>query len=66
MRVRFPVGAQIGVPGARAVEKRRKEIEDKFLLNARHGGYDAARAKAALDLAGNVFGSRIDLSLLRG
>ena len=44
----------------------RKDIEDKFLLNARHGGYDAARAKSALDLAKNVLGSRIDLSPLRG
>jgi 2-methylcitrate dehydratase PrpD len=44
----------------------RADIEDKFLLNARHGGYDAARAKAALDVARNVLGSRIDLSTLRG
>ena len=44
----------------------RKDIEDKFLLNARHGGYDAARAQAALKLATNIFGGRIDLSALRG
>jgi 2-methylcitrate dehydratase PrpD len=44
----------------------RKDIEDKFLLNARHGGYDAARAQAALKLATNIFGGRIDLSTLRG
>jgi 2-methylcitrate dehydratase PrpD len=44
----------------------RQDIEDKFLLNARHGGYDAARAKAALDVAKNALGSRIDLSVLRG
>ena len=44
----------------------REDIEDKFLLNARHGGYDAARAQAALKLASNVFGGRIDLSALRG
>jgi 2-methylcitrate dehydratase PrpD len=44
----------------------RKDIEAKFLLNARHGGYDAARAQAALKLASNVFGGRIDLSALRG
>jgi 2-methylcitrate dehydratase PrpD len=44
----------------------RKDIEDKFLLNARHGGYDAARAQMALKLASNVFGGRIDLSALRG
>src|SRR4051812_4732999 len=44
----------------------RKDIEDKFLLNARHGGYDAARAQAALKLATNIFGGRIDLSALKG
>jgi 2-methylcitrate dehydratase PrpD len=44
----------------------RKDLEDKFLLNARHGGYDATRAQAALKLASNVFGGRIDLSALRG
>jgi 2-methylcitrate dehydratase PrpD len=44
----------------------RQDIESKFLLNARHGGYDAARAQAALKLASNVFGGRIHLSALRG
>jgi 2-methylcitrate dehydratase PrpD len=44
----------------------RKDIEDKFLLNARHGGYDAAQGVAALKLVSNVFGGRIDLSSLRG
>src|SRR3954463_10086257 len=43
-----------------------QDIEDKFLLNARHGGYDPARAQAALKLATNIFGGRIDLSALRG
>ena len=43
-----------------------QDIEDKFLLNARHGGYDAARAQAALKLATNIFGGRIDLSALKG
>jgi hypothetical protein len=45
----------------------RKDIEDKFMLNARHGGYDAARAQAALSVAVRLFeGGRIDLSTLRG
>jgi len=44
----------------------RQDIEDKFLLNARHGGYDAVRAQTALKLATNVFGGRIDLSALKG
>jgi len=37
----------------------RKDIEDKFMLNARHGGYDAARAQAALKIAGNLFGGSL-------
>jgi hypothetical protein len=44
----------------------RKDIEAKFLLNARHGGHDAAGAQAALKLAANLFVGRVDLSLLRG
>jgi 2-methylcitrate dehydratase PrpD len=44
----------------------RKDIEAKFLLNARHGGYDDARAQAALRAAAGVFGGRVDLSALRG
>jgi 2-methylcitrate dehydratase PrpD len=44
----------------------RADIESKFLLNARHGGYDDSRAQAALKLASNVFGGRIDLSVLKG
>ena len=44
----------------------RTDIEGKFMLNARHGGYDAARAAAALKVAANLFGGRIELSLLRG
>jgi 2-methylcitrate dehydratase PrpD len=44
----------------------RKDIEDKFLLNARHGRYDAAQGAAALKRVSNVFGGRIDLSSLRG
>jgi 2-methylcitrate dehydratase PrpD len=44
----------------------RKDIEDKFALNARHGGTDAARTAAALKVAANLFDGRIDLSSLRG
>jgi hypothetical protein len=44
----------------------RADIEDKFRLNARHGGYDAARAAAALDHVAGLFGGRIDLAALRG
>ena len=44
----------------------RADIEDKFMLNARHGGYDEARAKGALQVAAGMFKGRIDLSALRG
>ena len=45
----------------------RADIEDKFRLNARHGGYDAAHTEAALNLLSTLFeGRRIDLSPLRG
>ena len=44
----------------------RADIEDKFMLNARHGGIDSSRAKAALDIAAGMFKGRIDLSELRG
>jgi 2-methylcitrate dehydratase PrpD len=44
----------------------RTDIEDKFMLNARHGGADSQRAKAALDIAAGMFKGRIDLSGLRG
>jgi hypothetical protein len=44
----------------------RKDIEDKFLLNARHGGYDIAHAQAALQLVTHLFDKAIDLSALRG
>jgi 2-methylcitrate dehydratase PrpD len=42
------------------------DIEDKFMLNARHGGYDEARAGAMLKRAAGLFEGRIDLAPLRG
>jgi 2-methylcitrate dehydratase PrpD len=44
----------------------RGDIEEKFALNARHGGWDDARAKAALKLIGKLYSGRIDMSALRG
>lgn len=44
----------------------RAEIEDKFLLNARHGGFDEARAGAALRSLGRLFDGPLDLAPLRG
>jgi len=44
----------------------RQDIEEKFALNARHGGWDAVRAKAALALLTKFYLGPIDLRSLRG
>src|SRR5579883_1047254 len=44
----------------------RTDIEQKFLLNARHGGWSEARAQQALTRIGDLFNGPIDLSPLRG
>ena len=44
----------------------RAEIEDKFMLCARHGGWETARADAALALARKLYDGRIELDILRG
>src|SRR5262245_46593934 len=44
----------------------RAEIEEKFALNCRHGGWDAAKIDAALRLARTLYDQPIDLSILRG
>jgi len=44
----------------------RADIEEKFVLNARHGGWDAARTQSALALMRTLFDGKIDLSSLRG
>jgi 2-methylcitrate dehydratase PrpD len=45
----------------------RADIEDKFALNARHGGWDGARSKAALVVLHALYDvSRVDLAPLRG
>ena len=44
----------------------RADIAEKFMLNARHGGWDDTRAKAALKLLGKLYDGTIDLSSLRG
>jgi 2-methylcitrate dehydratase PrpD len=43
----------------------RSDIEAKFLLNCRNGGWDDAKAKAALNLAKNLYDHPIDLRELR-
>ncbi|MGC1779085.1 MAG: MmgE/PrpD family protein [Xanthobacteraceae bacterium] len=44
----------------------RKDIEDKFLLNAKHGGWSARRAGDVLGLIGTLFDGQIELTALRG
>ena len=44
----------------------RADIEEKFLLNARHGGWSDARAAAVLKLIAGLFDGQVDLSTLRG
>jgi hypothetical protein len=44
----------------------RVDIEEKFALCCRHGGWDKPRIAAALRLAQGLYGGRIDLTPLRG
>ena len=44
----------------------RDDIEEKFLLNARHGGWSTDRAAAALQLIGGLFDGPVELAALRG
>ncbi len=44
----------------------RQDIEDKFMLNCRHGGWDAARAKAALASLARLYAGPLSLSGLQG
>jgi 2-methylcitrate dehydratase PrpD len=44
----------------------RADIEEKFLLNAEHGGWSAARADAALKLTAHLFDGPVELATLRG
>jgi 2-methylcitrate dehydratase PrpD len=42
------------------------EIEEKFAMCCRHGGWDEARIGAALERVRVLFDGRIDLGVLRG
>jgi 2-methylcitrate dehydratase PrpD len=44
----------------------RSDIEEKFMLNARHGGWDEARARSVLKLLATLYDGKIDLAPLRG
>jgi 2-methylcitrate dehydratase PrpD len=43
----------------------RQDVTDKFVLNARHGGWTAAQSDAALKLLAGVYNGKVDLSALR-
>jgi 2-methylcitrate dehydratase PrpD len=43
----------------------RQDIEEKFMLNARHGGWDETRAGGALALLRKLYDGRIELKELR-
>jgi hypothetical protein len=44
----------------------RADIEEKFLLNAKHGGWSAGRAAQVLKSLGSLFEGPVDLTALRG
>jgi 2-methylcitrate dehydratase PrpD len=44
----------------------RQDIEEKFVRNARHGGWAAERIDAALKLTGALYDGPVDLSVLHG
>jgi 2-methylcitrate dehydratase PrpD len=44
----------------------RTDIEGKFALNVRHGGWDVKRGKSVLALLAKLYDSKIDLAPLRG
>ena len=44
----------------------RRDVTDKFALNAAHGGWTSAQSDAALKLMAALYHGRIDLSPLRG
>jgi len=44
----------------------RADLEEKFALSVRHGGWDDKRAVSALTLLGTLYDGKIDLASLRG
>ena len=44
----------------------RDDIEEKFMLNVRHGGWDQKRAVAAIARLAKLYEGKIDLAFLRG
>jgi hypothetical protein len=44
----------------------RADLEEKFALNAQHGGWDRPKTAAALKLAATFYDAPVDLAALRG
>jgi hypothetical protein len=44
----------------------RADIEEKFTLNVRHGGWDEKRAADALEQLAKLYQGKVDLAFLRG
>jgi 2-methylcitrate dehydratase PrpD len=44
----------------------RQDVEDKFVLNARHGGWPEARIAPALARAKTIYQGKLDLTVFRG
>jgi hypothetical protein len=44
----------------------RADIEEKFVLNVRHGGWDGKRAAEALKQLAKLYDGKTDLTFLRG
>jgi hypothetical protein len=44
----------------------RADIEEKFVFNARHGGWSDEQAKAALALLARLYNEPVDLQPFRG
>jgi 2-methylcitrate dehydratase PrpD len=44
----------------------RADLIEKFMLNARHGGWDDARSGAALKMLATLYKGKVDLASLRG
>jgi hypothetical protein len=44
----------------------RADIDDKFILNAHHGGWQESRIGSALSLANTLYAGPLDLEALRG
>jgi 2-methylcitrate dehydratase PrpD len=43
----------------------RNDVEEKFMLNARHGGWDVARAQEVLQSLRTFYDGKVDLKRLR-